>query len=168
MSFEKAMEFVFRWEGGYVDNTHLGDSGGVSAFGISQRAYPQEPMSEMTVERAAFLYRRDYWDAINGDELASWPSLAISVFDYAVNSGPRRAASTLQRGVKVRVDATIGPQTLAAVAAADMRELVEFVLHERATFLLSLDQRNFERGWIRRVVSLALEAGRMEENYHAE
>jgi len=166
MSFEQTLKFILHWEGGYVDNTRLGDSGGVTAFGISSSAYPNENMATMTKERAAQIYRRDYYDAICGDALPH--HIAFILTDYAVNSGVRRAVTTLQKGVGVTVDAAIGPKTLAAVAKKDAHELAEFILHSRASFLLSLDQREFERGWIRRVVSLALEAGAMEEYENAE
>ena len=163
MSFEKALAFVLHWEGGYVDDPL--DPGGPTAFGISSSAYPNE-VATMTRERAAEIYRQDYWDAIRAYDLP--PALAVCVMDYAVNSGVRRAATALQRAVNVSVDAKIGPQTLAAVQAADTHEVVEFVLHDRASFLLSLEQRRFERGWIRRVVSLALEVGGMEDKKDAE
>ena len=89
--FDSALEFVLRWEGGYVN--HPTDPGGETNMGISKRAYPNEDIKNMTRERAAFLYRRDYWDACNCDALL--PGMALMAFDTAVNCGVKRAKAWL-------------------------------------------------------------------------
>ena len=37
MMFERALTFVLRWEGGYVD--HPADPGGATNYGVTQRTY---------------------------------------------------------------------------------------------------------------------------------
>lgn len=91
MSFEKAIDFTLRWEGGYVNDP--ADPGGETKFGISKRAYPAEDIRRLTLERARLIYCRDYWNAINAEELN--PQLAIAAFDTAVNMGVTRAKQWL-------------------------------------------------------------------------
>ena len=46
-SFQKAIEFVLRWEGGYVNDPD--DPGGETNFGISKRAHPDHHQKRSTV-----------------------------------------------------------------------------------------------------------------------
>ena len=39
------------------------------------------------------IYRNEYWNAVNGDRLRAGEDLCV--FDFAVNSGPARAARSL-------------------------------------------------------------------------
>lgn len=82
--FEPAFAIVIGIEAGYVNNPR--DPGGETKFGISKRAYPNEDIQNLTLERARELYRRDYWDKCGLDAL-SW-EMALIEFDAAVNQGP--------------------------------------------------------------------------------
>lgn len=85
--FRKALEFTLKWEGGYVNDPD--DPGGETKWGISKRAYPDEDITNLTPERAAELYYRDYWVA-SGCESLPFP-MSVVVFDTAVNLGTGRA-----------------------------------------------------------------------------
>ncbi|MHB9878303.1 glycosyl hydrolase 108 family protein [Pacificimonas sp. ICDLI1SI03] len=63
----------------------ISDSGGLTKFGISQNAYPDLDIANLTREQAVALFKQDYWDAIGADRLA--PDLAAAAFDAAVNHG---------------------------------------------------------------------------------
>lgn len=56
--FERALAFCLKWEGGDKITDDPRDPGGLTKFGISQRAYPNEDIRKLTRGRAAFLYRR--------------------------------------------------------------------------------------------------------------
>lgn len=83
-NFEKAIEFVLKWEGGYVNNPH--DPGGETNWGISKRSYPHLDIKGLTKEQAIAIYKKDYWEKCGCDKL-DYP-LDIIVFDTAVNCGP--------------------------------------------------------------------------------
>lgn len=93
MEFKKCLSFVMRWEGGYVNDPH--DAGGETKYGISKRAYPNEDIKNLTLERAGELYKKDYWDKIGADRLDD--GLDCAVFDCAVNMGVGRAKQFLAR-----------------------------------------------------------------------
>lgn len=91
-NFNKAVEFVLKWEGGYSNNPH--DPGGETKFGISKRAYPHLEISKITKEQAIAIYQKDYWQRCGCDKL-EFP-LDIIVFDTAVHCGQQRALVWLQ------------------------------------------------------------------------
>lgn len=155
MSFDAAFDMVIGHEGGLVDNP--ADPGGLTKYGISQRAYPGEDIRNLTLERAKELYRRDYWTSIKGDQLPQ--ALALCLFDMAVNAGVSQAVRTLQKAIDVPVDGILGPGTLGKALAMPEHILVAYMQAERILFLVSLPTfRDFGRGWTRRVVSTAIEA----------
>lgn len=155
MSFDEAFAFTLRWEGGYVNDPH--DPGGETKYGISKRAHPDVDIPSLTEEKAALIYRHDYWNRIHGDSLPE--VVALVTFDFAVNSGVRRASTTLQRVVNVTQDGVIGKKTIAAAKHLVPMSVAEGILVERASFLVGLHRPHFLKGWMRRVVSLAVLAG---------
>ena len=65
-------------------------------FGINQKSHPEVDDRSLTRGQAAGIYKRDYWDAIGGDELSKTnPSLAHVAFDTAVVEGADRAKAWL-------------------------------------------------------------------------
>lgn len=85
--FNMAMEFIFKWEGGYVNDPK--DPGGETKYGISKRAYPGLNIKTLSIEDAKRIYKEDYWMASGADKL-EWP-MCIVVMDTAVNMGVGRA-----------------------------------------------------------------------------
>ncbi|TGT80746.1 glycosyl hydrolase 108 family protein, partial [Mesorhizobium sp. M5C.F.Ca.ET.164.01.1.1] len=82
------------------------------------------------------LYRRFYWDAVAGAELPA--GLDYAVFDFAVNSGPGRAAKYLQAVLGVTQDGRIGPETLAAARAKPAGVIIDALCDARLAFLEKL------------------------------
>lgn len=153
--FDKTFDHVVGIEGGYVNDPK--DPGGETKFGISRRAYPAEDIRNLTLDRARFLYRRDYWDAVKGDALP-YP-LNLFVFDTAVNQGVDPAIRLLQKTLNVAQDGVLGPQTILA-AQAMRNESVALYLADRAVRYAGT--RNFEvygRGWLKRLFLLSMESG---------
>ena len=141
----------------------VADQGGLTRWGISQRAYPDLDIATLTRSQAEDIYRRDYWDAIKGDELPGM--LAFVLFDGAVNLGPHQAVKILQARLRVAEDGVMGPETIgAAKAFLPCAELVALFLELRLRYYEAL-AREYPRhggslyGWRMRVMRLALEAG---------
>lgn len=147
--YDRAFDLLMINEGGYVCDPH--DKGGETKFGISKKAYPHEDICNLTLERAKEIYKRDYWDRCKCDFLP--PALAVAVFDFAVNSGVKRAIRYLQNcfyGVKV--DGIIGNQTIAACNRVPPKRILDVYIEARFEFLQSLkDFKHFGRGWTNRV-----------------
>jgi len=146
-------------EGGYVDNKK--DPGGKTNHGVTAAVWrdwkrlPTMPteaqMRALTNADVTPLYRLRYWGAVNADNLPS--GVDYAVFDYAVNSGPAKAATTLQALVGVTADGKIGPATLAAVAAfSSPAKLIELYCSARLGYLKALPGwETFGDGWDARV-----------------
>jgi len=115
-------------EGGFVH--HPRDPGGMTNLGVTKSVYELwkgRPVSEsemraLTIDDVRPIYHAKYWTKVRGDDLPL--GVDYAVFDFAVNSGVRRAARTLQQLVGVHDDGVIGPFTIGATKAVDARELV--------------------------------------------
>lgn len=159
-AFDAAMDRLLRHEGGYVDHPH--DPGGATNLGITRRVLaewrnvkpwdrlPRSEVRDLSVAEATAIYRARYWEAVRADELP--PGLAYALFDFAVNSGPRRAITMMQKVVGTTPDGIIGGMTLRAVARHDAGWIIRELSSRRLAFMQRLRHWvTFGRGWTRRV-----------------
>lgn len=150
-NFDACLAELLGHEGGYVNDPH--DPGGETNMGISKASYPRENIKAMTRARAAEIYRRDFWDAVRGDDLPA--GLDPVAFDPAVNSGVSRGAKWLQSALGVTADGKIGPQTIAAACAANPEAVIDRACDLRLAWLRTLPTwGRFGKGWTRRVESI--------------
>ena len=155
-NFAQALQAVLKHEGGFVNNPK--DPGGMTNLGCTKAVWEEhcghpveeKAMRALTPADVAPLYKRKYWDKVQGDELPN--GVDYVVFDCAINSGPGRAAKMLQACVGVEPDGGIGPKTLAAVRAMDPQQLVKDYAKRRLSFMMDLPAwGTFGKGWTRRV-----------------
>jgi hypothetical protein len=139
MTFDAALRFTLRWEGGKVD--HPSDRGGRTAYGITQRRYDAwrrelgQPVRDVWLiekQEMRTIYERHYWRPVA--DLA-WP-LAAAAFDFAVNSGVSRARRYL-------------PPDRSLTVYLDAREAFFHRIVAR-----DASQRVFLRGWLNRMAAL--------------
>ena len=156
--FDKAMDLVFKYEGGYVNDPD--DPGGETKYGISKRQYPDLDIKNLTKEQAKEIYMADYWNKIKGNELP--PKVAVFLLQCAVNMGTKRAVKILQSSAKSfledkpYVDGIIGPQTISCVHMVDENMLVPEIAARQALRYVTLCKKNstlykYMLGWLRRV-----------------
>ena len=166
-AFERALPIVLEMEGGYVN--HPADPGGRTNLGVTQRTWEgwvrrsvsAREMRGLTVKDVAPLYRKNYWNAVRGDDLP--PGVALSVFDFGVNAGPARAIRYLQIAVSALPDGKFGPQTLRRVQDFTAREgeaaLVRAYAAQRCAYYRQLRTfGTFGKGWLNRVRHIEQEA----------
>jgi lysozyme family protein len=155
-NFPKALAAVLVHEGGFVNNPK--DPGGMTNLGCTKAVWEEhcghpvdeKAMRALTPADVGPLYKRKYWDKVQGDELPS--GVDYVVFDAAINSGAGRAAKWLQACVGVEPDGGIGPKTLAAVRAFDAKQLIEDYSKRRLSFMMDIPAwPTFGKGWSRRV-----------------
>lgn len=162
-SWPIAFALLLKHEGGYVN--HPQDPGGRTNLGVTQRVWEEwigHPATEadiraLTPGMVEPLYRERYWDKVRGDDLPAGVDLAV--FDYAVNSGPGRAAKTLQEVVGVAADGAVGPKTLRAARAYPADQIIIRIADAREAFLRGLPHwPTFGVGWLSRVLAVRREA----------
>lgn len=165
-NFARALSLVLISEGGWSDNP--ADPGGATMKGVTLanfRRYVKPGASKtdlrgITDDQLADVYRHFYWSAIGGDQLPD--GVDYAVFDFAVNSGPGRAARYLQAVLGVAQDGAIGPQTIAAATAKPAGFIIDHLCDARLAFLEKLPTwPTFGRGWSARVASVRTEALKM-------
>jgi hypothetical protein len=81
--FGKAVEFVLEREG--LLSNHSSDRGGLTKYGISQKANPDVDVANLTREDAISIYKDRYWDSIGADKMDM--ATALVAFDASVNHG---------------------------------------------------------------------------------
>ncbi|RCS21509.1 hypothetical protein DUT91_23610 [Phyllobacterium salinisoli] len=155
-NFARSLALVLKHEGGFVDD--LVDPGGATNEGDTLATFRRylnpgatvKDLKQITAAQVAWIYRQQYWEKIRGDELPS--GVDYAVFDFAVNSGPERAAKFLQGILGVAKDGQIGPQTIKAAHQTNAVQVINSLCDQRLTFLRSLGiWSSFGRGWARRV-----------------
>ena len=123
--------FTAQAEGGYTaDPADPGNwTGGAcgsgtcngTKYGIAASQHPEMDIESLTVEQAAQL-RAPYWVEVGGDKLPK--GLDLAVYDFGITSGPGRSVKALQQLLGVTQDGEIGPDTVAALAGKDTRNLI--------------------------------------------
>jgi len=155
-NFDRCLAEVLRHEGGWAD--HPKDPGGATMQGVTLVTYSnwlgreatKDELRNMPPAHRDEIYRKHYWDKVKGDELPKGVDLCL--FDYAVNSGPKRAVVAVQEALGVNADGALGPMTLGAIQKATPSTLVAWVCQYRLAFLQRLPTWDtFGGGWARRV-----------------
>jgi lysozyme family protein len=150
MTFEQAVAFVLKQEGGISDLAS--DPGGLTKFGISKRNHPDLDIANLTKEQAIEIYRRDYWHKLSCDQLPN--GLDLLVFDAAANEGPAHAAQMLQSVLRINEDGVIGPLTI-ELARKVPGVVAEYLGHRMYHYAFSPQASTFGRGWFSRLARAA-------------
>ncbi|EHK56806.1 glycoside hydrolase family 108 protein [Allomesorhizobium alhagi] len=168
-NFARSLKHVLKHEGGYANNPK--DPGGPTNKGITLatfRSYVKASgsvadLKAITDAQVATVYRKQYWNAVNGDALPD--GVDYAVFDFAVNSGPSRAAKYLQAVVGASQDGKVGPGTLAAVRSKAQTLVINRLCDDRLAFMKRIKDSKgrslwatFGRGWNSRVAAVRAEA----------
>jgi|GEM_PF-530092 len=165
-NFAKSLSLVLAHEGEWSD--HPKDPGGATMKGVTLATFrsfvkpnaTKEDLRKITAEQIATVYRRHYWDATLGAKLPD--GVDYAVLDFAVSSGPARAAKHLQAVVGVAEDGKIGPATLSAIAAMPAHRIINDLCDRRLKFLKGIKKgeqwKVFGKGWNRRVEGVRAEA----------
>jgi lysozyme family protein len=170
-TFEAWCERAFDYEGRVYENVP-GDRGGPTKWGITigrvatikgvklpkagTAAFDRlvEDLKALTPDEIKAIYKRDYWDAVRGDDLP--PGVDFAVADFGLNSGPSRAAKYLCRCLGKPQSGTLGNEVIQAATRADPDDLVNAYCDARAAFLRGIvasnpSQGKFLKGWLNRV-----------------
>lgn len=146
--WDSAFDLLMLNEGNYVNNPN--DPGGATKYGISKKAYPDIDIENLTLEQAKKIYKRDYWDRCKCSFIPD--ALSIALFDFAVNSGTKRAITYLQKSLEIPADGVIGNQTIGACNREPTKKVLEKYMDLRLEFLMSLKNwKYFGNGWGKRV-----------------
>ena len=164
-NYKTVQPWVLAYEGGWVNDPR--DPGGATMEGVTQRTYDADrrrrglgvrSVRQMEPWERDDIYKVQYWDAVRGDDLPS--GIDAAVYDYAVNSGPGRAARELQAVLGVTQDGVIGVMTIDAALAANPFAVIKGLCERRIAFMRRIRHPKtnamlwdtFGKGWTRRVM----------------
>lgn len=154
--------FILKWEGGYVNNPY--DKGGETNKGITYNTWKQtfgdthQRFIAMAPEDWNKIFKKNFWDAIKGDEIKS-QKVANIMADWVWGSGVYYPVKHLQKIVGVNADGSFGPGTLAAVNRMSEDILFNKIVTDRKIFLQNIvsndaSQNVFLKGWFNRLEDL--------------
>ena len=142
MTFDKALKFVLKWEGGYVNNPN--DKGGATNKGITQTTYNAwlrakgqniKDVRHINDAEVREIYYNNYWLKAGCDKMSE--KFAILAFDTAVNMGVGRVSEFLK--------------------AAEYKYVEKFIfarINKYLEFAKVGNQKIFLQGWLNRVMDL--------------
>lgn len=151
-NFLISLKYTLQYEGGYSNNPN--DPGGPTNLGITWREYnlyrtqkglPIQSVKYITDDEMHEIYKNNYWNAINGDSLAS--GIDFSLFDLAVNNGVGRAKQFSSVASKYHPN---GPSS----------DIIDSICNQRLSFDKGLTNLwpVFGVGWSRRIEGVRRQA----------
>jgi len=173
-NWSKSFDMVIAHEGGFTNDER--DPGnklpdgrkGSTMLGCTQANWEkyighevtQDDMKLLKKEDVKPLYKRDYWDAVKGDDLPV--GVDYAVFDFAINAGPSAARKMIQKALGVTADGAIGPATMKAIQEANGKDLLDKFSHSKEAFYKSLPTfQTYGKGWLKRVTDVQTSASTM-------
>ena len=160
--FKKFLDYIFEVEGGYTNDEN--DRGGATNFGITHDdakkylGYTGD-MRDFKKSDAEKIYEKVYYRGNHIDKITD-DRVALSIFDWAVNSGGKgikKAQIVANKfGASLIVDGIIGNKTLEAINAIDPKMFLNEYHEMQRTFYKNLAARDslqegFLKGWLNRV-----------------
>lgn len=119
-------------------------------YGISAMTYPDLDIKSLSLQQAKKIYKRDWWDKINADQIDT--ALVFQVWDFAINAGMGTAKRKLQKAVGVVEDGMIGKQTIQAINNTELNDVLMKFNAERLKYYTSLSTwSRYGKGWTLRV-----------------
>ncbi len=147
--FKTALQFVLKWEGGYVNNKN--DKGGATNYGITQKTYNNwlcargcayKDVRYITEKEVEQIYYQNYWLKAGCDKMS--PKFALLAFDTAVNMGVSRVKQFMK--------------------AAQWKYPEKFIAARRAKyeeFAQYGSQKIFLQGWLNRLNDLQIQLNKL-------
>lgn len=146
-------------EGGYTDGVHPYDPGGCTNFGVTifdaKKFWKADAtcadVRNMPKDVALGIIKKQYWDALNCDNLPAGVDDAI--VDYGYNSGNSRAGKVLRRLLNLSDSGwVVTPLVIQEAKKRDPVTLINAICDERMRFLEGLAiWPTYRGGWTRRV-----------------
>ena len=155
------------------------DAGGETVWGIARNRHPESTIwpivdylrtqpnfpdsikdhPEITAQTKDF-YRLQFWNTLRCSELP--PSLALMVFDEAINEGPGQAARDLQKAIGATVDGSIGDHTIeTANHKWSPWMLSHFAAIRSIGYTFKHDWPVYQNGWMDRIFEIYRQAATM-------
>lgn len=172
-NWKRVSDLSIQSEGGYTNNPKdkgnwtgnkigKGELKGTK-YGIAANTYPALDIKNLTRAQAVAIYKKDYADPIGFDTLPL--GMDYAVFDFAINSGGKRAILKLQEVLGVKPQGVMNGATRTAVEA-DIRPelLINKYMDARWAYMQTLGNfSTFKGGWKTRIADVRRAATAMAE-----
>lgn len=149
--FKKALAFVLKWEGGFVNDPD--DKGGATNKGITQSTYNRyrkrkglqfQTVRYITQQEVEDIYFNDYWLKSGCEKMSK--KFAVLCFDTAVNMGT---------GIVKATGMTRNEEFLKAAEYKFPEKYIEAKRAKYYEFAKYGNQKKFLNGWLNRLNAVA-------------
>jgi lysozyme family protein len=157
LAFNKVVAQILAAEGGYVNNP--ADPGGETNLGITWPVLKQAislgllptatTIKALTVDQAKIIYEELFWKPVKGDALPI--TMALYVFDSAVNQGISPAVKMLQRALDVPQDGVMGSATMSAITRIRPWHTDRFMAFRAMRYMSTKNADKFGESWLIRL-----------------
>jgi len=157
-NFDKIIDKIIEIEGGYVNDPD--DPGGETKYGISKRSYPKVNIKKLTKEKAAAIYKKDWWDKLGLDDFDY--VLAAKILNHTIHIGIQPGIKCLQRALNCASledsplveDGILGSKTKDVYfelnAYTDDTPILTSYASELACYYRFLNKPKYIKGWLKR------------------
>lgn len=159
--FKKFLDYILEVEGGFTDDEN--DRGGKTNWGITEEEAREfgytGDMRNLTKDFAKNIYLKKYYLGNKLDKIKN-DKVALSIFDWAVNSGGKgikKAQIVANKfGTNLIIDGIVGNKTLEAINGINPEAFLKEYHKMQRTFYENLaakdsTQEGFLKGWLNRV-----------------
>lgn len=162
----------------YIDGKLIGTNRGISAvgyYGFYKKIPTEQDMKSLTVEQAKAIYKKNYWDKINGDKIKN-QSVAELMFQYIIGSGASQLSdikdiANIIAGKKliVSIDRTFTDAEISIINNLSSDKLWNSLKEWRHAFFIRLvakkpKLKQFLKGWQSRLNSYKFRADIISDN----
>lgn len=132
-------------------------------YGISAGTYPNEDIPNLTLDRAALLYKRDWWDYFKGDSLPY--AIGFNLLDAEVNHGHGVGVKFLQQALGFTgkdVDGKVGPMTIGKLSVQNEDKLLLAFFGIRLRYFTQIKTwPTYGKGWANRISDNLIRASQL-------
>ena len=166
--FENAVKIVLGLEGGFSDYNPVTKDPRTNK-GITQPEFDEfrrknnlesKDVKDITTDEAMEIYKKEYWDKIQGDKLyARNPKLAIMLFDAAVNNGLGGANGMVKSVISTDGNRFDNVMIDDILAADKSQELFSDIMQRRKQKYKDIVRKDssqsiYSKGWENRLINL--------------
>ena len=166
--FENAVKIVLGLEGGFSEYNPVTKDPRTNK-GITQPEFDEfrrknnlesKDVKDITTDEAMEIYKKEYWDKIQGDKLyAQNPKLAIMLFDAAVNNGIGGANGMVKSVVSTDGNRFDNVMVDDILAADKSQELFSDIMQRRKQKYKDIVRKDssqsfYSKGWENRLINL--------------
>ena len=158
---KKSIERTLRHEDAKLEGKVTKDTGGLTRWGISQKAYPGLDIKNLPLDMAIRIYDKDYFTRMELKAIKD-QEVADNIFDFGVNAGTTRSINMAVETAAEVIGHSNIPDMMKItdfINKADPKKFTKVFVEKRKKYYINLVEKNknkygiYLKGWLNRAES---------------